>query len=195
MVTVRKPESRIVGWSLDLQELVHVLAISRYIKAKRILEIGTFDGFTALNLAANLDEDGVVCTVDLPQDPQSRSQPISNICEVNVVGAKFKQEIESKKIMQFWADSSTANWSDFGSPFDIILIDGSHDYPFVMLDSENAIKHTRPGGVVIWHDYGQCPDVSKALDRLASKHSIVAIKGTRLACLRIPDEVTAEAVA
>ena len=63
-VAVRGPEARTIGWSLDLQELVHILSIVRYTKATKILEIGTFDGFTALNLAANVD--GEVCTLDLP---------------------------------------------------------------------------------------------------------------------------------
>ena len=47
-VSVRKPESRTIGASLDLQELIHVLCIAKHTHAKRIFELGTFDGFTAL---------------------------------------------------------------------------------------------------------------------------------------------------
>jgi predicted O-methyltransferase YrrM len=186
IVSVRKPESRTIGWSLDLQELIHILSVAKYTNAKRILEIGTFDGFTALNLAANLADGGEVCTLDLPHDGQSRLEPISNVCDSGIVGSKFRGEKEVKQIRQLWADSTTADWKEFGSPFDLILIDGCHDYPYVKSDSANAIKHVRPGGIVIWHDYGQFADVSRAVDEVARHYHVVAIIGTRLACYRSP---------
>jgi predicted O-methyltransferase YrrM len=185
-VMVRKPESRRIGWSLDLQELIHILSVARHTNAKRILEIGTYDGFTALNLAANLDDGGEVCTLDLPLDQQARSAQISNTCDPEIVGSKFRGEKEAKKIRQLWADSTKAEWECFGSAFDMIVIDGCHDYPYVKSDSLNAVRHVRPGGTVFWHDYGQFPDVSRALDELARDYPIVAIRGTRLACFRRP---------
>jgi hypothetical protein len=187
IVSVRKPESRTIGWSLDLQELIHILSVAKCTNAKRILEIGTFDGFTALNLAANLGDGGEVCTLDLPQDGQVGSEAISNACDSKIVGSKFRGEKEVKQIRQLWADSTTADWKEFGSPFDLILIDGCHDYPYVKSDSANAIKHVRPGGTIIWHDYGQFVDVSRAVDEFAHDYQIVAIIGTRLACYRSPD--------
>lgn len=187
-VLVRKPESRTVGWSLDLQELVHILSVAKYTKAKRVLEIGTFDGFTALNLAANLEATTQVATVDLPQDGQTDFASIANACPARLVGSKFQGEAEQRKIQQLWADSTKADWANFGSPFDMILIDGCHDYPYVRSDSLNAIKHLRSGGSVFWHDYGQFPDVSRAVDELARNYPIVGIRGTRLACFRSPHE-------
>jgi predicted O-methyltransferase YrrM len=186
IVSVRKPESRTIGWSLDLQELIHILCVAKYTNAKRILEIGTFDGFTALNLAANLNEGGEVCTLDLPPDGQARLGPISNVCDKEVVGSKFRGQPEETSIRQLWGDSTTADWKHFGSPFDLILIDGCHDYRYVKSDSANAIEHVRPGGIVLWHDYGQFADVSRAVDELARDYAIVGILGTRFACFRRP---------
>lgn len=183
-VSIRKPESRTIGWSFDLQELVHVLSVAKYTNAQRILEVGTFDGFTALNLAANLGNGGQVATLDLPPERQAAVEQISNVSDFGIVGSKFRGENEVNKIRQLLADSTEADWTDFGSPFDLILIDGCHDYRYVKSDSLNAIRHIRPGGTVFWHDYGQCVDVSKALDELAREYQIVAITGTRLACYR-----------
>jgi hypothetical protein len=183
---VRSPESRTIGWSLDLQELIHILCVAKYTQARRILEIGTFDGFTALNLAANLDGEGEVCTVDLPLGRPADEWGIFNACDSRIVGSKFRGQREANNIRQLWADSTTADWKQFGSPFDLILIDGCHDYRYVKSDGANAIKHIRPGGTVFWHDYGQFPDVSKAVDELARDYPIVAIIGTRLACFRSP---------
>ena len=185
-VTVRKPEARIIGTSIDLQELIHVVAAAKYISAKRILEIGTFDGFTALNLAANLEEQCEVCTLDLPEEDQNLRSTILNATEANLLGTKFLGEPEAHKIRQFRADSGTMDWNSFGPPFDMILIDGCHTYSYVKSDSANALRHLRPGGILIWHDYGFIPDVSRAVDELAREYPISAITGTRLACFRSP---------
>ena len=91
------------------------------------------------------------------------------------VGAKYRGQPEAKKIKQLWGDSMHSDWKEFGAPFDLILIDGSHDYPYVKSDSLNALKHIRPGGTILWHDYGSIPDVSKAVDELAQDYPIAAI--------------------
>jgi predicted O-methyltransferase YrrM len=186
MVSIRKPESRIIGASIDLQELVHIASVVKHLSVKRILEIGTFDGFTALNLAANLEGDGEVCTLDLPEDNQELHKIIHFITNPEHVGRQFLGEAEEKRIRQLRANSKTADWASFGAPFDMIFIDGCHTYPFVKSDSANAIRHLRPGGVIFWHDYGFIPDVSLAVDELAREYPIFAIRGTRMACYRSP---------
>jgi len=191
-VVLRKPESRIVGWSLDLQELVHMLSVIKVTKAVRILEIGTYDGFSALNMAANMGDTGKVSTLDLPQDQDEstlRAEGISNAVTSGLVGSKYRDEPESARIVQSWGDSTKVDWVKFGAPFDLILIDGCHDYPFVRSDSLNAVNHIRPGGTIFWHDYGQCVDVSRAVDELALTYPVKAILGTRLACLRMTEGV------
>jgi predicted O-methyltransferase YrrM len=188
-VVVRQPEARVVGWSLDLQELVHILAAMKLMTVKRVLEIGTYDGFTALNLAANVALGGEVCTVDLPQDDDEsvlRAQGMSNACISREIGSKYRGQPEAEYIRQLWGDSKRVDWLQFGAPFDLILIDGCHDYSYVESDSLNAIKHVRAGGTVFWHDYGQSFDVSRAVDAVAKKYPVKAILGTRLACLRMP---------
>ena len=189
-VQVRKPSARIIGWSVDVTELVHMLTILKITQAKRVLEIGTFDGFTALNFAANLDsDDGEIITVDLPQDQDQdalRASGISNAITSGIVGRMFRDEPEASRIRQVWGDSAVMDWATLGGPFDVIFIDGSHDYKYVLSDSWNAVNCVRPGGVIFWHDYGQAVDVSKAVDEVAKVHPIVAIQGTRLACLAMP---------
>jgi protein-L-isoaspartate O-methyltransferase len=184
-VTIRKPEARTIGASVDLPELIHLIAAAKYISAKRILEIGTFDGFTALNIAANLKDQGEVCTLDLPEEDQNLHSTILNATKPNLVGVQFLGEAEANKIKQFRADSGSMDWNSFGAPFDMILIDGCHTYPYVMSDSTNALRHLRPDGILFWHDYGFI-DVSRGGDELAREYPIFAITGTRLACFRNP---------
>lgn len=181
-IAVRKPEARVIGFSLDLLELIHVLAVVKFRDARSVLEIGTFDGFTALNLAANTGREGKVYTVDLPKTADRNDS--GNPYAPYQVGSQFKGEPEAAKIEQLWADSTKADWRSFGGPFDMILIDGSHIYSDVKSDSANAFRHLRPGGIVFWHDYGHFLGVSKALDEFGRDHQIAIIKGTRLACFR-----------
>lgn len=181
-IVVRKPQARMVGFSLDLLELIHVLSAVRFTGARSILEIGTFDGFTALNLAANVGPQGKVHTVDLPKEEHGNDA--GNPYAPYRVGSQFEGAPEAAKIEQLWADSTSADWQLFGGPFDMILIDGSHEYVDVKADSQHAFKYVRPGGTIFWHDYGHFGGVSKAVDELARDHPIAVIRGTRLACAR-----------
>jgi len=39
------------------------------------------------------------------------------------------------------------------SPCDAVFIDGDHSTAGVMQDTRLALELTRPGGIIIWHDY------------------------------------------
>jgi len=181
---LRVPYRRVVGTATDLQELTCLLAVMKLVRARRVLEIGTNDGFTTLNLAANLSEDpdAFVCTVDL--SPELAAQPtkhLSAACNPSRVGSKFKEEQEAKKIRQVFGDSTKIDWKTLGGPFDLIFIDGGHDFDCVKSDSENALRNLAPGGAIFWHDYGFILDVSQAIDAVAAPAPIYALLGTRLA--------------
>ncbi len=171
-VQIRRPYGRVVGWSLDLQELACVLSVMKLIGARKVLEIGTYDGFSALNLAANMDDGGIVCTVDLPKEQAAIGSKL---------GSKFKGQPEAGRIKQVSGDSTRLNWGDLGGPFDLIIIDGCHEFYYVEKDTQNAFSNIGRGGVIFWHDYGYFHQVSDAVDRKAKSVDISAIKGTRLA--------------
>ncbi len=174
--------------SLSLLELNAVLAILQHIQAKSVVEIGTFDGGTALNIAANLPERGIVHTIDLPPEHAS---PLAlgisgfndNRTELKAVGHLYKGTAHASKIHQVLADSATIDYASLNPPFDAFLIDGCHDYEYVKHDSAQAMRHTRPGGVIIWHDYGMLKDVSRHVDELSNQEPVRVVSGTRLAVL------------
>ena len=66
-------------------------------------------------------------------------------------------------------------------PFDLIFVDEAHEYDFVVRDTQNALRNLAPNGTIVWHDYGQIPDVSRAVDELPRELGCHAITGTRLA--------------
>jgi predicted O-methyltransferase YrrM len=185
--TVRNAFDKDFYTSADMQEVFILCSIMKHCKAKNVLEIGTFDGNTTLNLALNLPMDGKVTTVDLPQDWDGSlelqiPEIYKNVTERSGVGRQYHEypELEGK-IKQVFGDSAKLDWNTLNTPFDMIFLDGCHHYEYVKKDTENALKHLKKGGVLLWHDYGMIEDVSRVVDTYIGKLPIYAIRGTRIA--------------
>ncbi len=185
-VSILRAFDRPVDISLSPQEIMTLAAIARFTSPRRILEIGTFDGGTTLNLAVNTPPDTLITTVDLPPDWTGHlahrvPESLVNFTGDASVGAQFQNTRHAAKITQVYGDSAAIDWSDLGGPFDMIFIDGNHYYDYVKSDTENALGCLKAGGLVVWHDYGMIEDVSRAVDDIASKVRVLALRGTRLA--------------
>jgi predicted O-methyltransferase YrrM len=184
-IVVKQIYERTPGTSVDIMELISLLTIAQVIQAKCVLEIGTFDGNTALNLAANTPVGATIVTVDLPEQWDGKFQvqvptDHQNITDRRVTGGQYKGRPEQAKITQVLGDSAALDWSQLPAMFDLAFIDGCHSYEYATLDTKNVLQRMRPGGVVVWHDYGQIPEVSRAVDETTGLKKY-AIQGTRLA--------------
>jgi predicted O-methyltransferase YrrM len=184
---------RSTGTSLNLEELVNLIIIAKATNSKQILEIGTYDGNTALNLAANSPRDSKVITIDLAPDFQGdlalpTPGRFSNITDRGGVGSQYQGTEYETKISQIFGDSATLNWSEIVTqPIDLAFIDGCHYREYVESDTDHALRHLSASGVIVWHDYGYVKDVSDYVDELAERLPVHAIAGTRLALCRPSD--------
>jgi|SRR5271166_696223 len=180
------------GTSITVEEACHLAAIVKSLRSRRVLEIGTYDGNTALTLAANLDDHGAVVTVDLPPDfdlekdhaTLTYSDGEMNLTARDQLGRQFRNHPLSSRIRQVYGDSAALDWTKLGGPFELIFIDGCHAEEYVRSDSENALKILAAGGAIVWHDYGMIPEVSSVVDRIARevvRLKVCALEGTRLA--------------
>lgn len=172
--------------SLSASEITTLGAITRHRQPRRILEIGTFEGNTTLNLAANSPPDALVTTVDLPPDWNGElamgvPNHMVNVTARSAVGRQFAGTEHAPKINQVFADSATLDWGELPGPFDLIFIDGCHFYEYVRADTESALASVARDGIILWHDYGIIEDVSRAVDEAGKRIDIKAIRGTRLA--------------
>src|SRR5204863_237070 len=61
-------------------------------------------------------------------------------------------EVEHK-VEQLFGDSKTLDITPWAGTCDLVFVDGSHAYSYVVSDSEKALQLVRPGGLVLWHDY------------------------------------------
>ena len=140
--------------------LVEIAVISKLVKSRNpaaIFEIGTFDGRTTLNMAANSPPDTRIYTLDLPS--QSKTElPIDRgeekYIDKDASGARFIGTDCESKITQLYGDSATFDFSPYHDTADMIFVDGAHSYEYVLHDSRRALKLLRDGkGLILWHDY------------------------------------------
>ncbi len=194
-VQVREPVAG--DGNVTLLELLAIVRLVRRHGPRRLMELGTFDGRTTLNLAANSPPDAEVFTLDLPQDDLHNAQlPLAawdkHYIKKDVSGARYQGADCAGKIVQLFGDSATFDFSPYLQTVDFVFIDASHAYEYVLSDSQAALKMLRRGDgggtkVILWHDYGEWEGVTRALDELARREpdfqELQHIEKTSLACL------------
>ena len=181
---IRRAGDRLWGMSITVEELCALLTMAKALDARNVLEIGTWDGNTALNLAENIR--GTITTVDLPPDHADKTSTVYEGVPLNLTPREEmgrQLAAGNGKVRQVFGDSARLDWSTLGGPFDLVFIDACHQEPYVRSDTQNALKHVRRGGLIVWHDYGMVEVVSNVVDEVANRPgwNAFAIEGTRLA--------------
>ena len=168
-------------------------------KAKQIFEFGTCTGKTAYLMALNSPANAQVITLTLPPDhvevytaaPEDSTEAAADAKNESVFNRfVYTNTPAQSKIQQLYADSKLFDEKRYQKAMDLIFVDGSHAYSYVLSDSYKALAMVRPGGVVLWHDYRgprQTRDVYKALNKLAKEVPLMHIKGTSLVAYKAPD--------
>lgn len=180
---------------LTIQELVSILGVCNLFPSGRLLEIGSFRGRTALNIIYNYPKLNVF-TFDLPYNVYNETDLKYKLIESDKAQAFHKNKNELKnnytnyfsKIKTLEGDSATYDFSKYYNFFDIIIIDGSHKYENVLIDSENSLKMIKKNGFIFWHDYSKDHiDVLKAINLIKKKHKkkIYRLKHTKFAFTKI----------
>lgn len=160
-------------WSLTDYELLILMNLIPKLENKNILEIGTFEGRTTLNIAKNTKAN--VYTIDLPQNKINQTR------DKFVVGKHFKQ-LNLKNLKQLSGSSLDFDYKKLNVSFDFIFVDGCHEYENAYGDTLNAFNNLNKGGILLWHDYTfnmTKNGIVSALDKLNLENSeIFKIYGT-----------------
>lgn len=184
------PESK--AGEVSLLELCILNTFIKKYRPERIFEFGTFRGRCTLNFAINSPKNSKIFTLDLPCEGINATKFSIEFADrkhikKNASGELFLNSnlIEKNKITQLYGDSATFNYNKYLNTIDFIFIDGSHHYDYVINDTNIALKLLRRGkGIIIWHDYGAWPGVTKALNEFSKKpllRKIMHIENTSLA--------------
>lgn len=184
-----------VDGNVSERELITICRLVREAAPRDVVELGTFDGRTTLNLAANSSPGANVHTLDLPREGLGTSVGPIHAHEVRYAdksasGTRFAGSDMAARITQHYGDSGTFDFSPFRGGIDFVFVDASHTYEYVINDSLRALEMLRGGrGTILWHDYSRWDGVTRALNDLRRAHPSFAglswIAGTTLGYLKL----------
>ena len=158
--------------------------VSKYIdNGKNFLEIGTFDGNMACNIASNIGKKSKVITLDLPEESDA-----NNVLEFDnelIVSNRRKQKkhLNFSNVEQIYGDSTKLDFSVFD--FHGAFIDGGHDLETVRLDTLNVLNNIQTPGFIAWHDYEMESDIGNLISSLLDSCDVCYVEGTRMAVLEL----------
>jgi predicted O-methyltransferase YrrM len=166
-------------------------------RAALLFEFGTCTGKTTYLWARNSPADARVVTITLgPDDAAALYHPESGdderdsryaLVESNFSEFLYTGTAVAGKVTQLFGDSKALDVTPWEGQCDLVFVDGSHAYSYVVADSAKALELVRPGGTVLWHDYAgphQSSGVRRALDELARGLPLVHIAHTSFVAYR-----------
>jgi hypothetical protein len=142
---------------MEFCERVLLYGLVYGVRPKRVLEIGTFQGGSALIIAAALDDigDGVMVCVDPnPRLPQENLDRISH--RASIVAAPSPEALLKAEQVA-------------GGKFDFALIDGDHSYDGVIRDVEGTLPALQPNTYLLFHDAHYDP-VRRGINTMLAKY-------------------------
>ncbi len=153
-------------------------ALSLQIEPQRILEIGTLDGETT-RLLAQIFPSALITTVDLPhQDPRfielyARRDPTQRQAFI-----ERQRENTAASTIELLLTDSFQLPARVEPGFDLIWVDGDHNYPVVAWDISNAFHLCAPGGWILCDDVLPHPEAEDSA--YVSRHSFEVLEYLRM---------------
>ena len=176
----------------SVEEVAKLALIVKYLHPRRILEIGTYNGMTALQMALNAPAGCTTYTLDLPDDVASQLQlsELDRLCSIHFrqrlgtsTGSYFAGRTDVN-VVQLLGNSANFDYAAaIDGPVDLVFIDAAHDYANKKCDSENALRLLSDRGMILWHNYADVgsPEVTQYLADLSRTLPIKHLKNTYLA--------------
>ena len=192
--------------SIPVFDALMLAGIVRVVKSKRVLEFGTFLGYSTRIILENSLDNCDIVTIDLPHGAEQgnlslevtesalHSNPSLNDDFLRqyqfINGPRFLNNLSDDQIKRLHlvkADSRKVDATELvekaGGYFDLIFIDGGHDMETISSDTALAIQVASKNATIVWHDYGSTihTSVTDFLMGMSANKRIIAIAGTLLA--------------
>lgn len=145
------------GWMREQERL----ALRRLAFGKDVLEIGSYEGLSTINLAATARS---VVAID-PFDGRATPKPGNTLTvfESNISSAGVEDKVS------VLVGTSEEMVPTLNGEFDLVFIDGDHGYESVRRDIELALTRLRDRGLLAFHDYhNDEPGVKRAVDEMVA---------------------------
>lgn len=180
--------------SITLVDQITLLTLIELVEPERILEIGTYQGYTTRLFSSNSSAKEIL-SIDLPSFESCASDVMDNdkvhvdgdynddyLRSVqNITGAKYLEDLsnyDKDRVRLIKSDSTKLNFNEFVGPIQFAFIDGGHSYEIVKKDTENVLSQIK-NGVIVWHDFSSTihSDVTKYLNEYAITNQIFYVQG------------------
>ena len=162
-------------WSTPVGDVVQLLKIEACVKPQRILELGSYEGGTAMLLAQNTGEDCRIVAVD----------------QFDWHGSAYAGSPLAARIERRVGKSSSELFAqDADQSYDMIYIDADHTYAGVKQDTELCLRLVKQDGFILWHDYANWGRLSNAngvveyLNELSRRLPLCVIQNSAVALHR-----------
>lgn len=154
-------------------ELVILALVIRQMRPKRVVEFGTAEGRSALNIAYNLPPEGEVVTLDFAPNPGK-----------NEVGFYYWDHPVKTRIKQVFSDVGLWDSAPYRASAELVLCDACDRQPGLTAEAAQAFTVLKPGGVILRHDFLTAEGPTLFWNELAKELPIRHIEDTALLCLR-----------
>lgn len=185
------------GRYTDTKNLTILLSLAAQKKARKILELMTAYGDTAVALATVLP-DAEVFTFDVSLEDGGPGTDQGNFNEIlprDQVGSAIRatdSEIAKRIHLTIDNGAKLAPLIRKSGPYDIAFIDGNHTWRYVIEDTRLALETVGDKGILVWDDYVQhAVEVVQVIDMLNYRTGdlIALVQGTRMCYVRLdPDK-------
>jgi hypothetical protein len=169
-------------WSSPVADIVMLAKMALCLQPKRVLEVGSYRGYTTKILAEHTPEETRIIAFD--RDPRH--------------GSAYRDTPLASKIERRIGNVDRAAFAcDAAGVYDFIFLDADHTYEAVKSDTEVLLPLLAPSGAFVWHDYGNWGRFSRKngvpefLHELALKVPVAAVGGSWLA-VHMPTWTTPE---
>jgi predicted O-methyltransferase YrrM len=138
-------------WFLNNFEIFHYYLPKNLDTNFSYLEIGSYEGLSALNILFNY-KNSKVTTIDLWAESNINSESLS--VDFNEIEKRFDENLEGYKFNKIKNDSVVALRELLKKRiyFDFIYIDGSHNGEDILSDAIESYKLLNMGGIMIFDD-------------------------------------------
>jgi hypothetical protein len=181
--------------SITLVDQITILSLIEMVSPERILEIGTYQGYTTRLIASNSSAKEIL-TIDLPPLELEVHDAFEDKKKIladgnynddylrsvqNYTGPKYLSDLSAydrNRIKLIKSDSTKLDFEKSVGPIQFAFIDGGHSHKIVKSDTENTLKIIKVG-VIVWHDYGSGihSEVTDFLDQYSLSNQIFYIQG------------------
>jgi predicted O-methyltransferase YrrM len=150
-------------WNSEHEVALFLAGLIRLTKARSILEIGVFEGYTTAEMIAALPKGGLFVGVDIEDyvTPENK--------------AKMKAARDRGVVVDFFLENSLVKMKELPkNHFDIIFIDGNHEHSHVLAEFKLAEKLITQNGIIVFHDSIHLEGVKKVVEYASDwKHNFV----------------------